>query len=192
MEFCEQICPVCFKLSLGGWTHERCKSQLDLDGLIAIWSYKNEVVRSVVEEIKFGFNRELIEIILRKFSFESGVVFDYLVPMPLHKYRENWRGFNQAELIAFWIGKKMKVSVEKVLRRRRNTKQQAMIKRAVERKRNIRGAFSLGENFSKKNLKGKKVLLVDDVFTSGESMRECAKILKRNGVEKVWGLVLAR
>lgn len=192
MEFCEQICPVCFKLSLGGWTHERCRSSLGLDGLIAIWSYRNKVVKGVIEEVKFGFNRELVKIVLKKFSFESGTVFDFLVPMPLHRYRENWRGFNQAELVAMEVSKKMKVPVEGVLRRTRSTKQQATLERVVERKRNIRGVFGLDERFSKKSLKGKKILLVDDVFTSGESMKECAKVLKRNGVEKVWGLVLVR
>jgi len=194
IELAEQICPICSKPNLSGWAHEKCKSKLGMDGLMAIWSYRNKVTRSLIEAIKFGFNRELIKIVMRNLTFETGTEFDFLVPMPLFYLRENWRGFNQAEEIAKEVEKKTKIPLVKLLVRKRNTKQQAKIERAEERKKNVKGAFVLSEEakIQKKRLKESRVLLVDDVFTSGESMKECTRILKRVGVSKVWGLVLAR
>jgi len=194
MELAEQICPMCFRPNLGGWTHEKCRKKLGVDGLMAIWSYKNGVVQEVVENIKFGFNRELMGMTLEKVTFESGIKFDFLVPMPLYYLRENWRGFNQAEEMAKVVAKRMNLPVSKLLKRDKNTKQQAMLTKAVERKKNMRGAFSLDKEvrLSGLSLKNKNVLLIDDVFTSGESMKECTRVLKRAGVEKMWGLVMAR
>ena len=77
------------------------------------------------------------------------------------------------------------------MRRIKATKQQANITDRRARVENIRGSFQI-EKGMKKELMGKKVILVDDVFTSGATSRECAKELKKVGVKQVWGLVLAR
>ena len=162
-----------------------------MDGVLSIFDYRNEGVKKVVEAIKFGFNKELVPIVLSGFRKPSNwgkrVV---LVPVPLHRYRENWRGFNQAEVIARLMAGK-KVSVVSALRRIKATKQQANITDRRARVENIRGSFQI-EKGMKKELMGKKVILVDDVFTSGATSRECAKELKKVGVKQVWGLVLAR
>lgn len=184
------MCPMCGKESVMGWTHVQCRKEKGIDGLIVIYDYQDEVVKAAIDGIKFDFCKDLIKSLLRKFSFESGIKFDYLVPVPLHYYRQNWRGFNQAEEIAKVVGKKMNCPVMNVLKRNRMTKQQSMIKEVRDREKNIHGAFEVREEFLK-NLSGKKVLLVDDVFTSGADMRECTKILKRAGVDVVWGLALA-
>lgn len=84
----------------------------------------------------------------------------------------------------------MKAETKNVLKRKRKTKQQALILDKKLREKNVRGAFEVRSEWKKK-LKGKKILLVDDVFTSGADMRECTKVLKNAGVELVWGLVLA-
>ncbi len=84
----------------------------------------------------------------------------------------------------------MNLPVENVLKRIRKTKQQALMKTREEREENIKRAFVIVEDWKKK-LKGKKVLLVDDVFTSGADLRECTRVLKKAGVSVVWGLVLA-
>jgi ComF family protein len=127
---------------------------------------------------------------LENFVFETGEPFDYLIPVPLFYYRENWRGFNQAEEIAVCVGGKMKVSMCKGLKRIKMTKQQALMKTKEDREKNIREAFVVANDWKGK-LKGKKVLLVDDVFTSGTDMRECTKMLKKAGAKIVWGLALA-
>ncbi len=187
----DQICPECGEGSPMGWTHPRCDSPSGMNGLIAIFEYKEPIMRAVVDGIKYGFNKDLAGIVLRDFRFETGIVFDLLVPVPLYYYRENWRGFNQAELLGQVIGSQMPgVKIERVLRRNKNTKQQVLMKTREEREENIKGVFSVGKEWSGR-LKAKKVLLVDDVFTSGADMRECTKVLKKAGVEIVWGLALA-
>lgn len=161
-----------------------------MDGLSAVWLYKDENVKKIIEEIKFGFNKEVISEMLEDLPLEWGMVFDLIVPVPLFRYRENWRGFNQAEEIGMVVAKKMNMSQRKVLLRIKNTRQQARIDDKKERRKNVEGAFVVREG-EREFLKGKRVLLVDDVFTSGASMKECAKELKKQGVEMVWGLVLA-
>ena len=154
-----------------------------MEGLFAVFAYKNPVVRGVVDGIKFGFCRDLVKIVLDGYEYDYEKV-DVVVPVPLHWYRENWRGFNQAEEIA----KEIKGSkVRNILVRKRKTEQQARIKSKEIRVKNIAGAFEVAEK-----VRGMKVLLVDDVFTSGASMRECAKVLKKAGAMEVWGFVLAR
>jgi len=156
-----------------------------LDGLLATYSYKDPNVRKAIEAIKFGFNRELVKVLVggRTPKLES----DLVVPVPLHWRRLNWRGFNQAEEIAKAIdGQPLRLS--KMLIRTKNTKQQARLK-LEERKENVKGAFKV---VNRDKLKGKRILLMDDVFTTGESMKECCRVLKRAGASQVWGLVLAR
>jgi len=173
-----------------GWTHPRCINDRGMDGLIVIYDYQDEKIKAIIDEIKFGFNRRLVSCVLKNFRFETGEKFDCLVPVPLHFYRENWRGFNQAEEMAKEIGKRMEIEVQNVLKRKKKTKQQSMILDREEREKNVRGVFEVKKEF-KKLLKGKKVLLVDDVFTSGADMKECTKMLKKAGVMLVWGLALA-
>lgn len=183
-----QVCSECTRPSIYGLTHDYCQRKLGLEGLIAIFDYKNEAVKKVVEAIKFGFNRELVGEVLAGWRLPKKLAGAAVVPVPLHFRRENWRGFNQAELIARrMVGRKPLV---KGLIRLRATSQQARAMGRGARAENIKGAFGLGSEG--RSLAGKKVILVDDVFTSGITMRECAKVLKEVGVKEVWGLVLAR
>jgi competence protein ComFC len=191
LDFVDQICPECGEASIMGWTHHKCRNKHSLDGMISIYEYREPVARAIIDGIKYQFNKELVSVVLKDFVFETGVVFDALVPVPLFFYRENWRGFNQAEEIAKVVGDRIKVPVEKILKRVRNTKQQALMKDRKERVRNISGAFEVSKKYESEKLKTIKILLVDDVFTSGANMRECAKVLKGVGVKQVWGLSLS-
>jgi ComF family protein len=179
---------MCGKGSLMGWTHPGCVDKNGMEGLIVIYDYQDDLMRKIVENIKFGFNKVLIERVLKNFKFETGEIFDYVVPVPLHFYRENWRGFNQAEEMAKVVGERMGIDVKKILKRKRKTKQQSLILDRKGREKNVRGAFGIN---GKIEVGGKKILLVDDVFTSGADMRECTRVLKKAGAEVVWGLALA-
>ncbi len=192
LDFVDQVCPMCGEESLMGWTHPRCKGKWGMDGLIAIYEYQEPIARAVIDGIKYGFNRELVRIILKDFRFEMGERFDMLVPVPLYFYRENWRGFNQAEEMGQVLSSQMTdIRLEKLLVRLRNTRQQVTMKTKEERERNVKGAFSIDHRFQMSDLRGKKILLMDDVFTSGADMRECTKVLKKAGVKMVWGLSLS-
>ncbi len=183
-----QVCPMCTRPSIYGLTHDYCTKKLGMEGLIAIFDHKNEAVRKVVEAIKFGFNRDLVGEVLAGWELPKKLKKTILVPVPLHRLRENWRGFNQAELIATHMGKKM--TLVRGLVRTRATAQQARTVNRGMRVENIKGAFGLGKEGE--GLSGKRVILIDDVFTSGVTMRECARVLRKAGVKQVWGLVLAR
>jgi ComF family protein len=112
--------------------------------------------------------------------------FDLVVPMPLHWIRRWQRGFNQAELLARQVARRWGVPVRNVVRRKRATTPQAGLTNA-KRRANVRGVFKV-----KSSLKGLRVLLVDDVMTTGASASACARALKRAGAAHVTLLALAR
>lgn len=114
--------------------------------------------------------------------------FDAVVPVPLH-WRKQWdRGFNQSELLARHIARRRGVPVLHALRRRRSTAVQAGLASAG-RRRNVAGAFTLR---SGPKLAGKRILLIDDVMTTGATASACASALKRGGAKSVSLLTLAR
>lgn len=187
-----QICPLCNEESLMGWTHKQCKCQVGLDGLISLFEYGDPSVRKVIDSIKYDFNSELVPRLFEKIKIEVGIDFDFLVPVPLHFHRNNWRGFNQAGLIAKALESQMSGTKNKdLLIRNRNTIQQVKMISKNGRLKNVIGVFALNSEVVNADLVGKKVLLVDDVFTTGASMSECCKALKEAGVGVVWGFALA-
>jgi competence protein ComFC len=114
--------------------------------------------------------------------------FDLIVPMPLH-WRRRWaRGFNQAELLAREIARRWNVPVRNLARRKRSTRPQSGLTNA-KRRANMRGAFAIRRGT---RLEGMRVLLVDDVLTTGASAAACARVLKRAGAAHVALLALAR
>lgn len=113
-----------------------------------------------------------------------------LVPVPLHRKRKNWRGFNQSEVLTLEISKKWNIPTEHFLRRRRATKPQAELSRE-KRLTNLLDAFAM-ENPGKKLDPEISYILVDDVYTTGTTYLECAETLKRHGAQHVFGLVIAR
>jgi ComF family protein len=107
---------------------------------------------------------------------------DLIVPVPLHRARQRQRGYNQAELLATRLGRPMNT---RLLRRRKNTSSQTGLSR-IERKRNLASAFE-----ARRDVKG-TVIVVDDVYTTGSTMNEIARTLKRAGAERVEVLTVAR
>ncbi len=113
--------------------------------------------------------------------------FDAIVPMPLHWLRRWQRGFNQSELLARQIGRRWHVPVIRTVRRRKNTAPQAGLTSA-QRRTNLQGAFQAATG----TLQGKRILLIDDVLTTGSTASACARVLKRAGAAHVTFLALAR
>ena len=111
------------------------------------------------------------------------------IPVPLHPKRLRERGFNQSLLLARHMASRLGTGLDFLsLRRIRYTQPQTGLK-SEERRRNVRKAFEVKD---KAAVKGRRVLLVDDVTTTGNTLNECARVLKRAGAENVFGLVLAR
>ena len=112
-----------------------------------------------------------------------------LLPVPLHIKRMRSRGFNQSMILSKKINEILHANLDfKTLERTRNTKTQTGLK-FKERLKNVKGAFEVLNNLK---IKGKDIILVDDVATTGNTINECARVLKKAGCKRVYGLVLAR
>jgi ComF family protein len=115
--------------------------------------------------------------------------YDAVVPAPLH-WRRRWdRGFNQAELLARQVSRLTGIPLDRRLLRTRPTPPQAGLT-AAERRTNVRGAFAAAGD--KAAIRGKKLIVVDDVMTTGATLEACARALKRAGAADVAALALAR
>jgi ComF family protein len=116
-----------------------------------------------------------------------------LVPIPLSSSKLRKRGYNQAEILAKELSKKLNLSVKNLLERTRETKTQVGLTN-LQRKLNVKDAFILNSSFitNHSSLKNVNIFLVDDVATTGSTLLEAAKVLKRGGAAKVFGLTLAR
>ena len=118
--------------------------------------------------------------------------FDAVVPVPLHWLRRRRRGFNQSELLAREIGSHTNLPVWGALRRARRTSAQAGLSNTARRK-NVGGAFlPASAKLLRLDLRGKRILLVDDVLTTGSTAAACAAALKRAGAVRVSVLTVAR
>ncbi len=113
---------------------------------------------------------------------------DVVVPVPLHRSSERERGYNQSELMARVVAADADLPFgRRLLRRVRKTAPQIAMAAYEDRRRNIEGAFECRDD-----LDGQRVLLIDDVVTTGSTMSACAEALKAAGARSVWGLALAR
>jgi ComF family protein len=116
------------------------------------------------------------------------IEFDAVVPMPLHWWRRWRRGFNQAELLAREVARRLGLPVEKPVKRRRLTGTQTGLT-AAARRRNVSGAFRVSDP---SKVRGRRLLLIDDVFTTGATVNACAGAIKAAGAAYVAVLTLAR
>lgn len=149
------------------------------------------VVKKFVRQLKFD-NKKFYASTLSNFIASEYVKlnkdFDIIIPVPIHKDREKRRGYNQATLLCTSLKEKLKLNVdENVLIKERATRSQAYLSRE-EREKNLEDAFRVVD---RKLVKGKTVLLVDDVFTTGTTINECAKTLRSAGAKEVHSLTLA-
>lgn len=196
------VCPKCEKLAIGGQTHLICRRKYGLDGLWSLGVYQNSL-KEAIKQLKYnkikGLAEIMADILIEYWARFQPFVLDEikknngqgwaLVPVPLHWWRANNRGFNQASLIGQTLSKKLELDYCDGLKRIRYTKPQAKL-RGWERHQNIKNAFELSKPYT---LDPRPyVLLLDDVWTTGSTMRECCYVLKRNGVKKVWAITLAR
>lgn len=191
------ICPQCGRRSVDGMTHSKCLRPQSLDGAISLWKYQR-VVRKALLGLKYKFALEIAKELsahatnsLKNYTGfvpENGV----LIPIPLYWFRGNWRGFNQVEVIgkglAFSLGWRF---VPDLLVRKKSSRPQAEL-RGEQRRQNIKGVFALNPNYELLITNYDSLVLFDDVWTTGATIKEAAKVLKRAGVKKVWGMTLVR
>ncbi|MEK7562697.1 MAG: ComF family protein [Patescibacteria group bacterium] len=115
-----------------------------------------------------------------------------LIPVPLFSKKLKERGYNQSEELAKELSKILRVPViSDSLKKIKQTESQIKLSKE-EREKNLRGAFKVIAMSDIAILSGKKVFLVDDVYTTGSTMEECARVLRNAGAKSVWGICLAR
>jgi len=191
-------CPFCKRISEKGSTCNICKKNHRLDGLTAAAEYENTIIRKTIKTYKFKFVKELhiplANLIINNTGTEDILLpqnkFDFIVPVPLHRKRLNWRGFNQSELVALKLSEYFNIPINRdILIRVKNTPPQSKTKSKKEREENIKNAFAVNKN---SQIQNKNFILVDDVCSTAFTLDECAKTLKQAEAKKVWGCVIAR
>lgn len=189
------VCPICEKPFFLGKTCPGCQKRTKLDGLLVAASYKDKILKQAIHIYKYRFIKDLSEPLSRiliKYLQELPFNLSQLVivPVPLHRRRLRWRGFNQAQLLSQEVASYFNCPLsDDVLIRQRHSKPQMKIKDKDLRRENIKRAFICPEPGE---IKDKRILLVDDVCTTASTLKECARTLKRAGAKEIWGLVLAR
>jgi ComF family protein len=178
------LCESCLKkVPSAGWTNRE---------IYSLWRYQG-VIRKAVIALKYKYATEIIQeladLSVRKLTTTFSSLSATLVPIPLHWHRRNLRGFNQSTEIGKVVAQKMGWKfVPDLLFRKKSTVPQVELK-GKARRTNLKNAFSLNSKYQRLDT---NYIIFDDVLTTGSTLMEAAKILKKSGVAKVWGLTLAR
>jgi ComF family protein len=187
-----QACPKCGKISDKGKWCAGCKGDSCLSGIIIAADYRKGPTKELIHYLKYNSLKEVLPILadllidqLINSEFRGEVV---ITSVPLHKYRQNIRGFNQSEILAKVVAEKTGFNHEQLLKRIKHKKTQVELS-GKERRENLAGVFAPIES---KVIFGKTVILVDDVSTTGTTLEECAKTLRVSGARQIWGLVIAK
>lgn len=157
---------------------------------IALFNYNDAAKRSMAQ-IKYEQKREYLDfygqaMVKRYGKMIRAMGIDVIVPVPIHRSRMRARGFNQAEVLADILGEKLKIPVktEYLFRNRKTLPQKELT--AAERLKNLSGAFyapSLPKNI-------RRILLVDDIYTTGSTLEACTRVLKKAGAEYTYFVVI--
>lgn len=186
----EAICLVCGRRAIGGYTHPACQGVWGIDRSILLAHYTGPI-RKLIQKFKYRGVADEANFLASMMTerLDPGELQGFiLTAVPLHWTRNMQRGFNQSELVSKALAGRLSLVYEdQFLSRSGKTNSQVELDKQG-RARNVRGAFKVN---SKAKVKGAKILLVDDVITTGATVRECAKVLKRAGAATVWAVALA-
>ena len=189
--------PVCKKCGKSITTFEKeycracCTKNYYFDMGVSVFKHKADIKKSIYRfkysnkrEYKDFYINELLKKHIRTIKYWDA---DVIIPVPLHKNKKIKRGFNQAEILAKELGKRLNIEVNKeLLVRDKNTSPQKELS-LDKRKKNLEKAFKLTCGI----VQYKKIILVDDIYTTGNTMNFCAKELKKAGVKKVYFVTLS-
>ena len=204
------VCAFCNEIN-SNFLCDRCKNKFNLMKISVVDNYKDAPVYFDEHFYMFKYEKEIREEILKyKFDEKSYMYksyakilseddtlknnfitkYDCIVSVPIHKNRFKQRGYNQSELIARELSSKLgKIYFSDILVKNKNIVAQSSLDR-LNRVRNIKDAFVFGKNIN--HIKDKNVVIFDDVFTTGATVNECARILKEAGVKLVGVLTIAK
>lgn len=166
------------------------KGMRDISYIMSPFEYTGGMRRAILD-FKFKNCRAyapLLADMMREYldSYDIWAEFDYIIPVPLHESRLKERGYNQAELLAAHVSEYLKIPMRTdILFRIRATKRQSSLKR-IDRVLNVKGAFECV-----KDLSDKKILLFDDICTTGNTLLSCASELEKAGAQTICALTLS-
>jgi len=178
------ICDECFKKV----SPARCDNSN-----YAIFKYEGVIRKAIISlKYKFAYDiaEELVDACIQRLKANHQFLNAVLIPIPLHKHRENWRGFNQTEIIGEKLAKAMNWKyASNLLVRSKNTLPQVGLKGSVRRS-NLSGVFSVNLNhFISDNC---SLVLFDDVYTTGSTINEAKNVLTEAGFKNIKSLTIAR
>lgn len=186
-------CVYCQKEALNGETHLKCERGLGLDGVFSFWGYAG-IIRKAIGALKFKYAKEVAsELVENIFNQKDNLwIFDsqkVIISVPISKARQNARGFNQSEILSQKLARKFNLeTIDNMVIKTKNTPPQTSLS-GTARRENLTGAFIWNKKY--KVTKPLSALIVDDVCTTGSTLKEVAKVLKSNGFGEAWGLTLA-
>lgn len=186
------LCPKCGKPQMSGLLCANCwRERGKIDGIRSVFPFEG-TIRQAIHELKYH-NLKAISITLAEllvdYLNDNSLPGEVLVPVPMHPKRLKERGYNHSSLLARDLGNLTNLPViEDCLIRLKNSPYQARAATVIERRQNVSGAFLCRDA----RLKGKRIIIIDDVCTSGATLEACALALKNGDAISVWGLTLAR
>jgi ComF family protein len=189
------VCQCCNSPLTPGGNCPNCRYHRPaLTGLRVAYNYKDPL-RTCIRSLKYHGNTRIaspLGSLLAKTYQDSNIHADIIIPVPLSRKRLQERGYNQAQLLAQACAQATGVPLNtSLLQRRRETQAQAQL-RGHERHSNVAAAFCCSSPIATKSLEKRRVVIVDDVCTTGATLEACATPLFAAGASEVWGLVLAR
>lgn len=165
----------------------------NIDSLISTFSYEGRI-KEIIRRYKFSgqvaYKDVFIKAMLKNLSaYPLAEDYDFITAVPLSRKRLCERGYNQAEILATGIAKVLGMECNfNCIFKKRHNKQQSLTGTKVRRRENVKDVYIADLN----KIKGKRVILVDDVYTTGSTMEECTKELREKGVISVLGVTLAK
>jgi ComF family protein len=185
------------------WLCQKCFSKIknyqgqvpryleDTCDLIIASEYNDSILKEIIQAFKFNFNTELVipltALLYSKINWEILNKSYLIIPIPLHKKRLAWRGFNQSELIAYELSVLTSWTINKDLIKIKKTKEQAGLNEAGRLKNQI-GVFV----WTGPNLAGQDIILLDDIITSGATISQAALVLKQAGAGEIIAMAVAK
>ncbi|MDP3990732.1 MAG: ComF family protein [Candidatus Nealsonbacteria bacterium] len=162
--------------------------------IMSVWEYEG-IIEKAIYKIKFDGCYDIIEGLVEKAleKIELNLPEDTVITyVPMWKKKERQRGFNQSELIARQLGAVLRLAEHNLLEKKRDNQSQVGLN-PKEREENVKGVFELSKpGFDQTKPGFRNVLLVDDVYTTGATMNECRKVLKKTGIRNIYGFTIAK
>lgn len=199
LPYLDERCFYCNKKSQNNTTHINCSKKFFIDQVDSFFCY-NSFFKKIIKNFKYRLVKEAINELfnlinpklLKKLDYYKNLKGKvYFQSIPLTKIKLNQRGFNQSQIIISFLQKFLPYPQGNFLLKVKETFPQAEISDPKKRKKNLKKAYQINQKYLSL-LKEAKVILVDDVVTTGTTLKEGAKILKKYGANKVYALTLAR